>query len=138
MIVAAALCPAPPLLIRELTGAAQVAADLRDACLACVTELVAAAHDLIAVVGAAERTGVWGETAALDLSRYAPGPALMNGRRAGAQAGLPSALGVGAWLLGEAGAHGRRLLQSIGDEPPARCASLGAELAGRADRVALL
>ncbi len=155
MIVAAALCPAPPLLIRDLTGAEQVATDLRGACLACVAELTAAAPDVIAVVGAADGTATWAENAALDLARYAPGPVLLNGQRPGeppagsgpagpagsvmASAGLPSALGVGAWLLDEAVAGGQRLLQSVGaDEPPDRCARLGAELAGSGERVAFL
>ncbi len=141
MIVAAALCPAPPLLIRDLTGAEQVATDLRDACLACVAELTAAAPDFIAVVGTADRTGTWDGTAALDLGRYAPGLVPLNGQRPGSptSAGLPSALGVGAWLLDEAGAGSRRVLQSVGgDEPTDRCAGLGADLAGNGERVALL
>ncbi len=143
MIVAAALCPAPPLLVRQLTGAQQVAADLRDACLASVAELMAAAPGLVAVVGAAASTGTWGGAAAFDLARYAPGPVLSNGQGpAGAvagPAGLPSALGVGSWLLGEAGGSAPRVLQSVGaDEPPSRCAAIGAGLSGAHERVALL
>src|SRR6266571_3225827 len=158
MIVAAPLCPAPPLLVRKLTGAQQVAADLRDACLASVAELTAAAPGLVAVVGAAGSTGIWGGTPAFDLARYAPGPVLSNGQGpagavgqgpAGAVAGavgrsraravagpaeLPSALGVGSWLLGEAGSSAPRVLQSVGaDEPPSRCAAIGARLSGRAE-----
>ncbi len=163
MIVAAALCPAPPLLVRKLSGAQQVAADLRDACLASVAELTAAAPGLVAVVGAAGSTGIWGGTPAFDLARYAPGPVLSNGQGpagavgqgpAGAVAGavgrsraravagpaeLPSALGVGSWLLGEAGSSAPRVLQSVGaDEPPSRCAAIGAGLSGAHERVALL
>jgi hypothetical protein len=127
--------------------------------------LAAAAADVIAVVGAADGTATWAENAALDLAGYAPGPVLANGQRPGAppsgsgpagpppagsgptgpaaaamaSAGLPSALGVGAWLLDEAVAGGQRLLQSVGaDEPPDRCARLGAELAGGGERVAFL
>ncbi len=55
MIVAAALCPGPPLLIRELSGADPAAAVLRDACHAAVATLVATAPDLVAVVGTADR-----------------------------------------------------------------------------------
>jgi len=150
MIVAAALCPAPPLLVRELTGAQVVAADLRDACLASVAELAAAAPDVVAVVGAADRTARWSETAAIDLARFAPGPVLANGQvpappRGAPGDALPSALGVGAWLLGEVSGDGdtsavpRRVLQSVGaDEPVRRCSALGAELAGLGDRVGLL
>jgi hypothetical protein len=143
MIVAAALCPAPPLLVRQLTGAQQVAADLRDACLASVAELMAAAPGLVAVVGPAASTGTWGSPAAFDLARYAPGPVLPNGQGpAGAVAGpasLPSALGVGSWLLAEAGSSAPRFLQSVGaDEPPSRCAAIGAGLSDAHERVALL
>ena len=157
MIVAAALCPAPPLLVPELTGAQQVAADLRDACLASVAELLAAAPDVVAVVGAADRTGTWSDGAAFDLARYAPGPVLLNGSqpthsceaskppRSG-EASLPSSLGVGAWLLGHAGSAAptpsddrRRILRAVGaDEPASRCTGIGAELARASGRVALL
>lgn len=159
MIVAAALCPAPPLLVPELTGAQQVAAHLRDACLAAAAELMAAAPDVVAVVGAADRTGTWDDGAGFDLARYAPGPVLLNGQagsppRSGeasqpprrGQAGLPSSLGVGAWLLSHAGGavnapshDGRRVLRAVSaDEPASRCAGIGAELAGASGRVALL
>ncbi len=153
MIIAAALCPAAPLLVRELSGAQEVAAGLRDACLASVAELMAAAPDVIAVVGAAERTGTWNGAAALDLARYAPGPGLLNGpaasppgsgeagppSRRGQAGGLPSSLGVGAWLLGQTGSAARRILRAVGaDEPASRCASIGADLAGAGGRVALL
>jgi hypothetical protein len=152
MIVAAALCPAPPLLVPELTGAQQVAADLRDACLAAVAELMAAAPDVIAVVGAADRTGTWDDGAGFDLARYAPGPVLLNGqagspRSSGeaspparrGEAGLPSSLGVGVWLLSHAGGAARRVLRAVSaDEPASRCAGIGAELAGASGRVAML
>jgi hypothetical protein len=141
VIVAAALCPAPPLLVRELTGAQEVAPGLRDACLASVAELMAAAPDAVAVVGAAGRTGTWSDDAAFDLARYAPGPA-RNGQAGEANkvpGALPSSLGVGAWLLGHAGASARRILLAVGaDEPASRCAAIGAGLAGESGRVALL
>src|SRR5260370_17254353 len=73
MIVAAAVCPSPPLLIPELTGAQQVATELRRACHASVAELTAAAPEVIALVGAAERTRTWNGAATFDLARYAPG-----------------------------------------------------------------
>ena|SRR5258708_7202661 len=161
MIVAAALCPAPPLLVRVLTGAQQVAEDLRTACLDSVAEIMAAAPDVIAVVGAAERTSTWDGASSLNVASFAPG--LANGSvnrgpvgSTGA-ADLPPPLGVGAWLLdqarqtthaGQAGQAGQAgwqpecVLQSVAyDEPPGRCADIGARLAnlaGTAGRVALL
>jgi hypothetical protein len=141
MIVCAAICPAAPLLVRDLTGAEEVAADLRHACLAAVAELTAAKPDVIAVVGAGSRTGVWNDRAALDLARYAPGHGIANGQRP-ADADrivLPAALGVGAWLLTQAGSPASRLLQAVGpDEPADACAAIGADIADSRERVGLL
>src|SRR5260221_2589007 len=148
MIVAAAVCPSPPLLIPELTGARQVATELRSACQASLAELTAAAPEVIARVGAAERTRTWNGAATFDFARYAPGMSSGAAPRpsAGAgqapdpgPAGLPSALGVGNWLLDQAGCQIIRVLQSVAqDEAPARCADIGARLAASRGRVALL
>jgi len=136
MIVAAALCPAPPLLIPGLTGAAGVVLpDLRRACEQAVAELVAADPDAIAVVGAGEPTRTWTADARLDQAAFAPG---IDAKPAAAD-GLPASLGVGCWLLDQAGYAGERLLQSVAQsEPAGRCADIGADLATRPGRTALL
>jgi len=72
MIVAAALCPSPPLLATELTGRADILPDLRTACTAAIAHLLAATPDVIAVVGAAQETATWNPDDRLDLSGYAP------------------------------------------------------------------
>ena len=72
MIVRAALCPSPPLLARELTGRADVLPGLRSACAAVVGRLLAAAPDVVAVIGAGGETATWDEEDRLDLSAYAP------------------------------------------------------------------
>jgi len=72
MIAAAALCPAPPLLVRELTGQAEILPDLRHACTVAVARLVACAPDVIAVVGPADLTATWDAAGQLDLAAYAP------------------------------------------------------------------
>jgi hypothetical protein len=98
-----------------------------------VSWLVSDAPELVVVTGAAAGTADWDPEGRLDLSAYAPalGP--------GGQPGLPVSLGLGALLLDQAGYSGPRVLQSVGpDEPPADCAKLGGDLAGRAARVALL
>jgi len=141
MIVAAALCPAPPLLARELTGADPVVPDLRQACLDAVTVLVQSCPDLVAVIAPGERTGTWDGDAGFDLSWYAPGLRAEPrcGAPAGAHAALPLPLGLGRRLLDQAGYGGARVLQSVADhEPAARCTSLGATLAALAKRVAVL
>jgi hypothetical protein len=136
VLTAAALCPAPPLLARELTGADPVVPELRQACREAADALVLADPDMIVVVGTGQETRTWDAAQArLDLSRYAPA----LGALTAAPETLPLALGLGSRLLDEAGYHGRRELQAIGtDEPASACADLGTLLAQAAPRVALL
>ncbi len=139
MLIAAALCPAPPLLARELTGADPVLPELRLACREAVDELIRTAPEIVVVVGVAADSQTFDLGARLDLSAYAP--ALRRGGSSGAQpeTGLPLTVGLGSRLLDDAGYHGRRELQSVGDgTPAAACAALGARLARRGERVALL
>jgi hypothetical protein len=134
MIVAAALCPAPPLLARELTGGDVVLPELREACGEATRRLLRAEPAVIAVVGAAAETGLWDPESRLELSAFAPAAQVPPGTP-----GLPSSLGLGALLLDQAGYAGRRILQAAGqDEPPAACVELGEQLAQPAERVALL
>ena len=72
MIVRAALCPSPPLLARELTGRTEILPELRAACAAAVGDLLAAAPDVVAVVGAGQETATCDPDDRLDLSAYAP------------------------------------------------------------------
>jgi hypothetical protein len=146
VITAAALCPAPPLLVRGLTGAAEVLPDLRRACLDAIAELATSEPYVIAVVGTADRTGRWDASAALDLHALAPGSGyLATGRSAPAgrptagATGLPLTLGVGAWLLGASGYRGERILHGLGqDASVAQCADAGATIGAARERVALL
>lgn len=127
------LCPAPPLLARDLTGRDPLLPELRDACARAVSWLVSDAPELVVVTGAAAETAEWDPGSRLDLSAYAPalGP--------GGRPGLPLSLGLGALLLDQAGYTGPRMLQSVSDgEPPAACAALGERLPAAAPRTALL
>ena len=134
MIIAAALCPAPPLLLPGLTGAADVLPELRRAAVAAASELTAGVPDVVAVVGAGESTAVWDRAARVDVADFAPG--LAAGRP---DVALPVSLGVGTWLLDRSGYAGERILRSVADdEPPGYCAQVGKEIAGLAERVALL
>ena len=126
MIVSAALCPWPPLLVRELTGADPVLPELRAACAAAVTALLAAGPELVAVVGPGPRTARWPADGRLDVAAFGGGPPGDPARPV-----LPPATGIGAYLLDQAGYQGPRLVWSVSeDEPASRCAALGAELAG--------
>jgi hypothetical protein len=137
VLSAAALCPAPPLLARELTGADPVLPELRQACREAADALVQAGSDLIAVVGvAAAETRTWDGRGQLDLSSYAPGA---GARPGDGEPSLPLSIGLGCRLLNEAGYRGRRELQSVGEgEPAEACAALGARLAAAGQRVGLL
>jgi hypothetical protein len=136
MITAAALCPAPPLLARELTGADPVVPELRQACRDAAAGLLRGHPDVVAVVGAGEQTRTWDEGLELDVSGFAPG---IGAAARDGSAGLPLPLGLGARLLDQAGYAGPRVLQSVGqDEPAGRCAKLGARIARSGGRVALL
>lgn len=136
MLTAAALCPAPPLLARELTGADAVVPELRQACREAADALVLADPGMIVVVGTGEQTRTWDAAQArLHLSPYAPA----LGAPPVAPETLPLALGLGSRLLDEAGYDGRRELQAVGaNEPAPACAALGTLLSQAAPRVALL
>jgi hypothetical protein len=146
MIVAAALCPCPPLLAAELTGQADILPELRVACAAAVASLLVAGPDVVAVVGPAEATGTWDPAGDLSLASYAPALRLRGRLAADDRAGisaaaphLPLALGVGALLLDSAGYAGPRIVQGIaGAESAAGCLALGEAIAASAPRVALL
>jgi hypothetical protein len=133
MIVAAALCPSPPLLCAQLTGRRPVLPELRAACAEVVGRLLGQDLDVIVVVGPGAATGTWDAGSRLDLPAFAPP---MGERGTGA---APLALGLGAMLLDQAGYRGPRRLQAVGqDEPAGACAKLGAELAGSGARTGLL
>jgi hypothetical protein len=134
VIITAAVCPSPPLLAGEFTGRAEVLPELRDACATAVRHLLAAAPDVIAVVGAGSDTATWDPDDRLDLSAYAPPVSGAHGKP-----GLPLALGIGALLLDEAGYAGSRLMQAVDESAPTvDCLRLGRDLAAAAARVALL
>ena len=145
MIIAAALCPAPPLLARELTGTDPVLPELRTACLHATATLLAADPDLVAVVGVAAQTRRWDSRRRLDPAPYAPalraarnGPDQADGNR-DRDAAIPLPLGLAGRLLDQAGFGARRVVHSVGEHTPAwDCAALGAQLAAAAERVALL
>jgi hypothetical protein len=143
MITAAALCPSPPLLAREITGRDPVVPELRQACAEAVRRLVGCEPGVIAVVGPAPVTARWPGDGRLDLSAFAPQAAPRQPRPPGGQPPLPLPLGLGTRLLDEAGYAGARVLEAVGyDEPTAGCVALGEQIAasgGRAGgRVGLL
>jgi hypothetical protein len=203
VITSAALCPGPPLLVRELTGADPVLPELRAACAEAVATLLRDRPDVVAVVGPGPVTGPWPGDGRLNVAAFGGLPAAAtssadphaatpdaadlhaaapNGAApddaaphaatsdaaasdaaapdgadphaaapdaaasdaaapdgADARPALPPGPGIGAYLLDQAGYHGKRLIWSVSaDEPVAGCRKLGADLAGRDTRTGLL
>lgn len=138
-LVAAAVCPHPPLLVPEVAGAASAELDeLRAACDRAVARLLAAEPDRIVLLGCGPATATFGAAAHGSFHRYGIrrrvplSPADPRERTDAAAVGparLPLSLTVGAWLLGRAGtALPRSAVAVAADEPAARCAALGAGL----------
>ena len=157
MLISAAFCPHPPLLVPEATGhpgpADAELARLRTACLDAVAVLTAGSPDLIAVVGGAPRTAEYPPGTPASLTEFGvPGfvswppaapPADPADRADRADpVTLPLSLAIGKWLLSSAGQR-IRPAQVVWwgiatDAPPAQCQALGAKVATLAPRVALL
>ena len=137
MLVAAAVCPHPPLLVPGVgAGASGELDDLRVACDEAVRGLLAAEPSLVVVVGAAPSVGPFPDGAWGSLRGY--GVQVPVGDGAG-EPTLPLALTLGRWLLDRAAPGTPTLL--FGVEPDAgtdRCLALGEALAERSARVALL
>ncbi|SEE44362.1 class III extradiol dioxygenase subunit B-like domain-containing protein [Streptomyces sp. Ag109_O5-10] len=145
MLVAAAVCPCPPVLVPEVAaGAAPELDAARAACADALGVLAAARPDLLVVVGPAERSGrgafpqgsrgtFRGFGAEVDV-RLGGGPEAVGGRE------LPPSLAVGAWLLERTG-WADAPIEGLGVGEPLeaeRCVQAGREIAGRAARVAML
>ena len=141
MLIAAAVCPHPPLLVPEVTGVsgpgARALRRLRAACREAVAALLAAHPDLLAVVGGADRTGEYPAATAGSLREFGvPYP----GSEAAAGPALPLSLTVAKWLIGEAAPTAPPVAWwgIASGAATADCLDLGEKLAGLAPRVALL
>jgi hypothetical protein len=135
-LVAAAVCPHPPLIVPEIAGAAAAELDdLRTACDKAVARLYASGARTLLVLGsgapAAEYDfpyrgsfAPWGVPLTVELGR-------MPTRFAGTD-GLPLSLLVGAWLLTRAEKPGRgvtyRMATIAPDEPAESCAAVGGRI----------
>ena len=142
MLVAAAVCPHPPLLVPEIGGARQADLDgLRAACAGAIEAVRATEPELLVVVGAGETTrrhhaGASGtfRPYGVDLTAALSGEAPPDEEPV-----LPLSLSVGAWLLERAAWTGDVQAQEVAASTPAQeCRQLGLALAQGADRLALL
>ncbi len=166
MLVAAAVCPHPPLLIPEATGLAadDGLGELRAACAAAVDALLAAEPGLLVLVGGAGRTERFPPSAVGSLQQYGipvvigagqhrpggttpqdpPGqhrPGWTTPQDPPGQPVLPESLTIGSWLVSNSAATAvpEVSYQAVSRSlRPAGCLALGARLAAAADRVGML
>lgn len=167
MLLAATVCPHPPLLVPQLTGApgtagppeAAPAAALRETCLAAVRDLLTAAESAgdeldVVVVGTGPTPGSAAPDAIGSLSGHGadvtvglarvPEPSDGVGAPAAqapaAQPGtLPLSVTVGVWLLRQAGWTGPVRARVVTEyATPTECADLGARLSAFPAPTALL
>lgn len=139
MLISAAVCPHPPVLVPDLAGEAAPELDgLRAACDEAVGRLLSAPADLLIVVGAAEETRAYGRNAYATLRPYGfDWTAGRDGDRRGDE--LPLSLTIGYWLLQRHSGEQEARFQGVAsDAEPGECLSLGKDLAESAGRVALL
>ncbi|MFE9242265.1 hypothetical protein [Nocardiopsis sp. NPDC006938] len=134
MLIAAAVCPHPPVLFPEIAqGAAPDLDGLRAACDRAVARLGDARAERLVVVGRGPAERRFGPDAGGDLADF--GLALGVGP---APAVLDVAATTGRWLAERVGLTPDGYLEVPADTAPERAAVLGAEIAGSAERVALL
>ncbi|HZF89463.1 class III extradiol dioxygenase subunit B-like domain-containing protein [Streptomyces sp.] len=145
MLVAAAVCPCPPLLVPVVAaGAAPELDAARAACTDALGVLAAARPDRLVVVGPADDGGSG------PYPEGTPGSFRGFGVDLGVRLGceqateearaLPPSLAVAAWLLERTGwsdapIEGMGVAEPLGVE---RCTEVGRDIAGRAGRVAML
>jgi hypothetical protein len=139
MLVAAAVCPCPPLLVPEVAaGAAPELDALRDACADALGLLAASRPDLLVVVGAGERAHVWEGGGEGSLRPYGVDRRLRLGTGEDRTPLAPS-LAVAAWLLERTSVAAPLHAAAVpSDAPTDRMLGLGRGLADIAERVALL
>ncbi len=145
MLVAAAVCPCPPLLVPEVAAGAAAELDAtRAACADALGVLAAARPDRLVVVAPAEGSehGAYTEGTPGSFRGFGVDVDVRLGaRHAGTpQRALPASLAVAAWLLERTGwsdapIEGLGVGEPLGAE---RCIEIGRDLAARAERVALL
>ncbi|TPQ15925.1 class III extradiol dioxygenase subunit B-like domain-containing protein [Streptomyces sporangiiformans] len=150
MLVAAAVCPCPPLLVPEVAaGAAPELDTARAACEDALGVLAAARPDRLIVVGPAEPSGrgpypegshgsFRGFGVDLDVRLGEHGPGVDSSETSARE--LPLSLAVAAWLLRRtdwsyAPVEGLGVEERLSVE---RCLRAGEDIAARAGRVALL
>jgi len=132
VIVAAVVCPHPPLLLRELSGAQDAVPELRAACHEAVASGLAMHPDLVVVVGGADEAREWDASLPVEVRRFGTTDAPRV-------TGLPLSLGVAKRLLEESGQVGPvRLLTLPWGADPTDVGTLARRVGELEGRVLLL
>jgi hypothetical protein len=146
MLVAAAVCPCPPLLVPEVAaGAAPELDAARAACSEALGVLAAARPDRLVIVGPADESGrgAYREGARGSFRGFGVDLAVRLGRGGGdtaAERELPPSLAVAAWLLERAG-WSDTPIEALGVGEPLtaeRCVDVGRDIGAQPGRLALL
>ena len=134
MLVAAAFCPHPPMLVPAVaSGAAPELEDLRKACDEVVSRLVRSGPAMILLLGSGRLTRAYDSGAHGTLDGFGLDSGLDGDPE------LPLSLTIGRWLLDRAQWGGSVLAHSITPGlPPAVAADLGWRLTAGAKRIAIL
>ncbi|OLT28977.1 hypothetical protein BJF79_10805 [Actinomadura sp. CNU-125] len=141
MLISAAVCPHPPILVPAMAGEAARERDgLRAACDEAVGRLAAALPDALVVVGGAPGTAVHRSDAHATLRPYGLPWTSPDVPGEGSEP-LPLSLTIGRWLIER---YGDPAVQETGyrsvafDASPEECLAIGRDVAASADRVGLL
>lgn len=136
MLVAAAVCPHPPLLVPRVAG--RIVADLdecRTACLEVIDALRAAEPDAVVVVGEGTVSREHPPSAVGSLVPYGLEVRLGTGD---GDAVLPLSLGIGRWLVDQTSLTASTFVEIAVSAAPPVAVRIGAETASSAARVAML
>ncbi|WP_370415218.1 class III extradiol dioxygenase subunit B-like domain-containing protein [Streptomyces fradiae] len=143
MLVAAAVCPCPPLLVPAVAaGAASELDEARTACSDALGVLAASRPDRLVVIGPADEgaRGAFPAGSAGSFAGFGVDVTVRLGAGPGGDRALPVSLAVAGWLL-ERTDWADAPIEGLGVGEPleaARCAATGREIAASAERVALL
>lgn len=135
VMVAAVVCPHPPLLFRELSGAQDALPDLRAACRRALGSALSSVPDVVVVVGGAEEAREWDASLPADVRRFGTSVAP---HVSGAGRALPLSLGVGKRLLEEAGWRGEVQYHSLPWDADASSVTEAARAVGKVEGSAVL
>jgi hypothetical protein len=135
MLVAAAVCPHPPLLVPAVSVTAPPWLDeLRAICQGSVGRLISAGVDRVVAVGSGPVTGTWDHSAGGSLVGFG-----VDAEAGGPDVVLPLSLTLAAWLLDEARWDGPRSYAALARAASAaECAATGAALVAGELRVGML